>query len=55
MVGNSENIVLLFENYTTINYSMVSTLAMPRNSNYEAEISCRSCLIGAGTLDLAIL
>lgn len=48
-VGNREKFSFLFENDTTITYSVASTLAMLRNSNYEAELSCRSCLIAAGT------
>lgn len=48
-VGNRENFSFLFENDTTITYSVGFTPAMPRNSNYEAELSCRSCLIAAGT------
>lgn len=48
-VGNRENIALLFESDATITYLMMFTLAMPRNSNYEAELSCKNCLIAAGT------
>lgn len=54
-LGNRENIALIFESDAAITYLMMSTLAMPWNSNQEAELSCKNCLIAAGTFDLAIL
>lgn len=50
-MSNWENFALLFEKDATITYSVVSTLAMPRNSNYEAELSCRIAAGAFGSCD----